>query len=235
MLYLCLIYAKKTGKKPIILAGRNAHKSFLNAVGLLDFDVKWIYSTSKEGYLSCDITAKQIEQKIQKLKSKPVAVYLTSPDYLGNVLDIESISKVCKKYGVLLLVDNAHGAYLKFLENSLFPIDLGADICSSSAHKTLPVLTGGAYLHLKKNVFQNLGVNAKNSLSIFCSTSPSYLILASLDNLNSIISSGYKNQLSTFVKIVEELKCDLISSGFQGFIFVTTQFTTQPLKHLLFS
>ena len=144
MLYLTALEAKKAGKKPRVLAARNAHKVFLSAAALLDLDVEWIHGG--DTFLSCNISAKDVEAAI--LKYAPTTLYLTSPDYLGNVLDIAEISTVCKKYGVLLLVDNAHGAYLKFLEKSHFPIDLGADICCSSAHKTLPVLTGGAYLHI---------------------------------------------------------------------------------------
>jgi arginine/lysine/ornithine decarboxylase len=65
--------------------------------------------------------------------------------------DISALSRVCKKYDVPLLVDNAHGAYLRFLENDMHPITQGADMCCDSAHKTLPVITGGAYLHISKN------------------------------------------------------------------------------------
>ena len=75
-------------------------------------------------------------------------MYLTRPDYLGNTLDIAPLAAVCRRHGALLLVDNAHGAYLKFLSPSRHPIDLGADMCCDSAHKTLPVITGGAYLHI---------------------------------------------------------------------------------------
>lgn len=133
MLYLTLLYAKKEGKAPLILAGRNAHKTFLSSVALLDLDVEWLYSDSS--YLSCDINAETLDNKLSSMQIKPVAVYLTSPDYLGNMLDIKAISEVCNKHGVLLLVDNAHGAYLKFLDNSLHPIDLGATMCCDSAHR----------------------------------------------------------------------------------------------------
>ena len=67
-------------------------------------------------------------------------------DYYGGEADIQGISEICKKHGVFLLVDNAHGAYKVFTEDH--PIKLGADMVADSAHKTLPVLTGGAYLHI---------------------------------------------------------------------------------------
>ena len=80
-----------------------------------------------------------------------------------------------------LLVDNAHGAYLKFLSPSRHPLDLGADMCCDSAHKTLPVLTGGAYLHVAKGAVAAYEAEARHSRSVFGSSSPSYLILQSLD------------------------------------------------------
>lgn len=71
------------------------------------------------------------------------AVYLTSPDYLGRIADIAQISEICRRNGLLLLVDNAHGAALVLSEQQ-HPMTLGADLCCDSAHKTLPVFTGGA-------------------------------------------------------------------------------------------
>lgn len=215
MLYLCLQYANKNGIKPFILAGRNAHKTFISALGLLGFDVKWLYSTSNQGYLSCNVTSTQIDKILGKLKKKPVAVYLTSPDYLGNVLDIETISRVCKKHGVLLLVDCAHGSYLRFLDKSIFPTDLGADMCCSSAHKTLPVLTGGAYLHVKEEFLSSVDTNPKTALSLFSSTSPSYLIMASLDLTNAILNDGYSQKLQNVINQVGLLKNRLKKAGYK--------------------
>ncbi|MBR2385111.1 MAG: aminotransferase class V-fold PLP-dependent enzyme [Clostridia bacterium] len=214
MLYLCLKYAKQNDKKPFILAGRNAHKTFISALGLLDFDVKWLYSSSKQGYLACNITAKQIDNTLSKLKRKPVAVFLTSPDYLGNVLDIESISRVCKKHGVLLLVDCAHGSYLRFLNSSLFPTDLGADMCCSSAHKTLPVLTGGAYLHVKEELLNEIDSSPKTAMSLFSSTSPSYLIMSSLDSVNAYLSDDYSQKLQSVITEIDKLKRRLKKAGY---------------------
>ncbi|MDO4747961.1 MAG: aminotransferase class I/II-fold pyridoxal phosphate-dependent enzyme [Eubacteriales bacterium] len=213
MLYLTLLYAKKEGKAPLILAGRNAHKTFLSSVALLDLDVEWLYSDSS--YLSCDINAETLDNKLSSMQEKPVAVYLTSPDYLGNMLDIKAISEVCNKHGVLLLVDNAHGAYLKFLDNSLHPIDLGATMCCDSAHKTLPVLTGGAYLHINQNSDEFFCDKAKGALSLFASTSPSYLILQSLDKANEYIENGYKENLRSFVKEANKLTAELIDNGYE--------------------
>ena len=150
MLYLAMLRAQEQGKKPKIAAGRNAHKTFLSAAALLDLDVTWICPPEQTSYLSCKPTAEQIGELLS-FDKEITAVYLTSPDYLGNLADVRGIAEVCRRHGVLLLVDNAHGAYLAFLNESLHPIALGADMCCDSAHKTLPALTGGAYLHLSKN------------------------------------------------------------------------------------
>lgn len=202
--------AKSKGKKPKILAGRNAHRSFIHAAALLDFEIEWIYGNSD--YLSCKIHAEDLEKAI--IESLPTAVYLTNPDYLGNLLDIKSLASVCKKHNVLLAIDNAHGAYLRFLEPSLHPIDLGADLCCDSAHKTLPVLTGGAYLHLSESLNQVWKNDVKHFMEYFSSTSPSYLIMASLDVANEVLDTTFRNSLSECVRSVASLKNTLVQHGY---------------------
>lgn len=202
--------AKSKGKKPKILAGRNAHRSFIHAAALLDFEIEWLYGNSD--YLSCKIHAEDLEKAI--IESLPTAVYLTNPDYLGNLLDIQSLASVCKKHNVLLAIDNAHGAYLRFLEPSLHPIDLGADLCCDSAHKTLPVLTGGAYLHLSDSLNQVWKNDVKHFMEYFSSTSPSYLIMASLDAANEVLDTAFKKSLSECIQRVDGLKNTLIQYGY---------------------
>lgn len=214
MVYLAALHAKQQDKKPLIAAGRNSHKTFLSAAALCDVDVVWLYPQKSSSYLSCEITADELNNILSGSDDMPVAVYLTSPDYLGNTLDIKAISAVCKKHGVLLLVDNAHGAYLKFLPESLHPIDLGADICCDSAHKTLPVLTGGAYLHISPDADELFSAQAKNALALFGSTSPSYIIMQSLDIANKHIADGYREKLAGFLKSVDTLKEKLIDNGY---------------------
>lgn len=187
MLYLLCLYAAEKRERPFVLAARNIHKSFVNAAALLDIDIAWIYGEGSS-YLECRITPDILEKRLSRLEKHPTALYLTSPDYLGNIQDIQGLSEVCKKYGILLLCDNAHGAYLKFTTPSRHPIDLGADIVCDSAHKTLPVLTGGAYLHISRTAPAIFKERAKDALALFGSTSPSYLILESLDRANGSIS-----------------------------------------------
>lgn len=202
--------AKSKGKKPKILAGRNAHRSFIHAAALLDFEIEWLYGNSD--YLSCKISTETLEKEI--LENNPTAVYLTNPDYLGNLLDIKSLASICKKHDVLLAIDNAHGAYLRFLEPSLHPIDLGADLCCDSAHKTLPVLTGGAYLHLSDSLNQVWKNDVKHFMEYFSSTSPSYLIMASLDATNEVLDTTFKKSLSECIQRVDVLKNALIQHGY---------------------
>ena len=211
MVYLAKVYGEKNSQKAKILAARNAHKTFITAAAVLGVDVAWLYSENGN-LLSCTADLTDLENNIEK--EKPTALYITSPDYLGNTADIESIGKICKKHNVILMVDNAHGAYLKFLEKSAHPIDLGADICCDSAHKTLPVLTGGAYLHFSKNTDVFFKENAENALSVFASTSPSYLILQSLDKINPFLCNDIRKKLSIIVNDLNTLKNDLANSGF---------------------
>ena len=212
MVYLAMLWAKSHGKTPRIAAGRNAHRTFLSAVSLLDTEVQWLYPSEETGYLSCNITAEQLESLFES-DLPPTAVYVTSPDYLGQLADIHSLSEVCHRHGALLLVDGAHGAYLRFLPESRFFTDLGADLCCSSGHKTLPVLTGGAYLHISQALY-TLSHQVKPAMALFGSTSPSYLILQSLDAANGYLANC-KEAFGEFSRHVEELKKLLTDRGYQ--------------------
>lgn len=213
MVYLAALYAKEKGKRPHILAGRNVHSAFLSAVAAVDPLVTWLYG-DEAAYLSCRIDGAKVEAAITGAKEKPTALYLTSPDYLGNMVDIGEIAEVCHRHDVLLLVDNAHGAYLRFLPDSLHPMDKGADMCCDSAHKTLPALTGGAYLHIHREAPALLAAGARQALALFGSTSPSYLILRSLDRINPLLET-YAGQLSPFIEKVLSLRQALQKQGWQ--------------------
>lgn len=214
MLYLATLYTKTLGKEPLVLAGRNAHKSFLSSAALIGFDIEWL-SPKGESYLSLPVTAEEVKKKIDSMEKKPTALYLTSPDYLGGTVDIASISAICKEYGVLFLVDNAHGAYLKFLSPSRHPIDLGADMCADSAHKTLYALTGAGYLHLSKSLPPFFKSGVKSAMEHFASTSPSYLILASLDGLIERLSGNFSRELQTKVSKIASLKREIAAYGYE--------------------
>ena len=223
MLYLSLLYAKEQGRRPRILAGRNAHKSFLSAVALLDMDVDWLYPPEGEGVLCGQVAPDELEAYLSQAQELPVAVYVTSPDYLGNVADVSALSPICHRYSILLLVDNAHGAYLHFLKPSRHPMALGADLCCDSAHKTLPVLTGGGYLHISENAPKTVMEQVDRAMALFASTSPSYLILQSLDAVNPYLRYGYAEELADCVRRSELLKKKL---GVYGYTLVGDE----PLK-----
>lgn len=223
MLSMLTLADRREGKRPLILAVRNVHKAFVYACALLDLDVVWISSRANEHLCSCTVLPCDVEAALRGCERKPAALYLTSPDYLGQTLDIQGIAEVCHRFGVPLAVDNAHGAYLRFLEPSRHPMDLGADLCCDSAHKTLPVLTGGAYLHISKNADPNYLKIARSSLALFASTSPSYLILQSLDLCNAYLANGYRARLAACVDRIEKTKTRLLSLG-------VAVLSTEPLK-----
>lgn len=210
MLYLTLMArAGGPASRPLILAGRNAHKAFLTAAALLDLDVCWLYPQSARYSLCrCDIPPAYLDDMLTQHPGA-AAVYLTSPDYLGNTADIRSLAEVSRRHHVPLLVDNAHGAYLRFLSPSLHPLDLGADLCCDSAHKTLPVLTGGAYLHISRRLPPVYAGNACQAMSMFGSTSPSYLILQSLDLCNLYLDRDYPQKLAEAIQHLTALKSNL--------------------------
>ena len=238
---------KEKNHRPVIIATRNVHKSFLYATILLDFDVIWLWPEEEDDSLcSCSISVEQLENVLQRQRKtsycgneqeqnlslekglqeqiqQVAAVYITSPNYLGGELDIKAIADVCNQYDILLLVDNAHGTYLHFLTPSKHPIQLGAHMCCDSAHKTLPVLTGGAYLHISKNAPEGLEKQAKQSMELFGSTSPSYLILQSLDLCNAYLIDGYKEKLFHTISQVENTKQKLKEYGWNVL-------TTDPLR-----
>lgn len=111
-------------------------------------------------------------------------------------------------------MDNAHGAYLKFLSPSRHPMDLGADLCCDSAHKTLPVVTGGAYLHIAHQAPELLHRQAKASMGLWGSSSPSYLILQSLDAANELLAD-YPEKLQALLPQLESLRRRLAVRGWE--------------------
>jgi len=195
------------GEKGKIVAARNAHRAFVNTCALIDADVIWVTGENAD-IISSLVTPDDIEKTLSEEKDVS-AVYITSPDYYGRIADIKGISEVCKKYDVPLIVDNAHGSHLAFLEENQHPIALGADICCDSAHKTLPVLTGGGYIHTNSDKYASL---IKEKQSLYGSSSPSYLILASLDCCNWTLYETGKNFMQTQSENMKKLK-DRLSSA----------------------
>lgn len=194
------------GERPYILAARNVHRSMMDACALLDFDIRFLHGESSMGICSSILHVEALEEAMRACDTMPLGVYVTSPDYLGQIADIAGLSKVSEKWGIPLLVDNAHGAYLHFLEKEMHPMDLGAAMCCDSAHKTLPALTGAAYLHIHKDYMEQFAPYAEQALSLFSSTSPSYLLMQSLDLCNVYLAGEYRKRLVELVEMLDGLK-----------------------------
>ncbi|MBQ7535822.1 MAG: amino acid decarboxylase [Stomatobaculum sp.] len=238
MLYLALLRHRKqspSSGRPVVLAARNVHKAFLYACAVLDCDVEWIYpeNTDLNSVCSCHPSPEQVRTALEQMAARgqmPFAVYVTSPDYLGTLADVRRIADAVLSFSgaprgpeIPLLVDNAHGAYLRFLSPSLHPMDLGAWMCCDSAHKTLPVLTGGAYLHLSEAAAAEVGAEARQAMALFGSSSPSYLILQSLDLCNRYLSDDFEKKLAETCRRVSGLKTYL------GVLGIST-LESEPLK-----
>ena len=188
-----------------VAALRYCHKSLLTACVLLGLYIDWIYP---EEYLSCKVNPEKVKEKIT---SDTLCVFAQSIDYYGGESDIKGIAEVCREKKVPLLVDNAHGAYLAFTDRH--PIALGADMTADSAHKTLPCLTGGSYLHISVNAPDIFFKRAKELMSLFGSSSPSYLILDSLDLCNKHIDEEKERAQRVFDEI-KKLKSALYGLGY---------------------
>ena len=155
-----------------IAAGRCSHRSLVSAAALLDLDIKWLYPR--------EYPSAEVDTSTEALSGAD-ALFVTNIDYYGGTCRAEApiIPVVC---------DNAHGTYLKFVNKAAFgreylhPMEFGYPVISAeSAHKTLPALTGAAYLHFSKGTDYS---RAKEMSAMFGSSSPSYLIMESLDRWN---------------------------------------------------
>ena len=190
---LCIqaMLAMAAGPGQRILCSRNLHVAAANAMALLDLRPEFLYgdedpSLSQDSRLPPLLTGPAVAAGVNRWPDA-AAVYVTCPDYFGGLSELQAIAAVCRGKGVPLLVDNAHGAHLSFLERNRHPIGLGASLCCDSFHKTLPALTGAAALHVGDSRFVG---RAKAAMRLFGSTSPSYLILRSIDRLLPLLSSS---------------------------------------------
>ena len=144
MLYMICSGRRTKYRKPRILAGRNAHKTFVTAATMLDCDVEWLCPQNGESYLSCTVNPTELDMILCEAEDEIFrnngylssehpcfdAVYITSPDYLGNILDIEAVADIAHKHGIPLIIDSTFATpYL------LRPIEYGADIVVHSATK----------------------------------------------------------------------------------------------------
>lgn len=194
----------------VVLFDRVLHRSVVNAMALLDITPVWLLPRPNAGQgLPGRVDSFDI-QKSLRLHPEARAVFLTSPDYYGVLADIPAVSAVCRAHGVPLLVDNAHGSHLAFLPENRHPLALGASATACSAHKTLPVLTGGAWLNLAEPSFVP---NAKGAMALFGSTSPSYPVMASLDLARAWLQENGRTAFAALERRVAQLRALAAQQG----------------------
>ncbi len=189
-------------KKGKILVGRNCHKSVYNGISLNGLDAEYVYPQIMEGLgIQGGIMAEDVEKK---LSAHPdiQAVMIVSPTYEGIVSDVEKIAEVVHRYAIPLIVDEAHGAHFSFAENGIFPVpalDKGADVVIQSLHKTLPCFTQTAILHMKERYLgEERMERIKGYLSVYQSSSPSYLFLAAIEDCILYMEREGKEELEQF-------------------------------------
>lgn len=123
-----------------ILCSRNLHVAAANAMALLDLRPEFLYGDeapcSLSGFPAASSAYRSGSGRWPNRWPDTAAVYITCPDYFGGLSDLRAIASVCREKGVPLLMDNAHGAHLPFLERNRHPIELGASLCCDSFHKT---------------------------------------------------------------------------------------------------
>lgn len=187
-----------------VIAARTVHRAFLNACILLGLSVRWVFPRNG-GMISGEYAPEDFAAALQNAVNagESPCVYVTSPDYLGHQLDIAGLAALCHTHGAPLLVDNAHGAHLAFLRENRHPIALGADYCCDSAHKMLPALTGAALLHCRKP--EEIPA-LKSSMQLFGSTSPSYLIMQSLESCTAYLAMQGREEIRRCAEHAEELR-----------------------------
>ncbi len=182
-----------------ILMARNSHKAAYHAAFLRNNKVEYLYpKTIEEFDINGGINPVDIEKALAK-NEKIEVVFITSPTTEGIVTDIEKIAKICHKYGKPLIVDEAHGAH--FALSELFPksaIQCGADIVIESVHKTLPALTQTALLHINGKIVKQESV--EEYLEIFQTSSPSYILMGSIEFCVSILEKRKEKLYKTFTK-----------------------------------
>jgi len=185
-----------------LILPRNCHKSVISAITLMDINPVYINNEySREHSFVLPITATQVKKAFEE-NPEAKAILILNPDYYGACGDLQEIEKIVHRLGKLLLVDEAHGAHFPF--HSALPPSAGkvdADMWIQSAHKTLPAFTQSAYLHIRtKNVNPE---NVLKMLSFFQTSSPSYLLMASLDWARSFMVEKGNIRLQNLMNSIE--------------------------------
>lgn len=185
---LAMIYATCKQNEKVIVQ-RNAHKSIFHAIELVGAKAIFVSPDWDETTRTATTISFATLKEAVSLHQDVKAVILTYPTYYGVASkQLQEQIEFCHSFGIPVLVDEAHGAH--FTASSIFPtssLDLGADIVVQSAHKTLPAMTMASFLHVKSKLVDVERVN--HYLRMLQSSSPSYLLLASLDDARSYVQS----------------------------------------------
>lgn len=200
------------GKK--LLMARNSHKSAYHAAMLNRIETEYIYPEIIEKYgIQGGIDPQELRRMLETDETNSIgAVFLTSPTYEGIVSDVRRIAEIVHEKGIPLIVDEAHGAHFPFYEGTgeyrqkgrLFPrsaLHCGADIVIQSVHKTLPSLTQTAVLHLKEGLADR--EKLEFYLRIYQSSSPSYVMMASIENCIAYMSGDGREHLKQLGRRLE--------------------------------
>ncbi len=183
-----------------VLVERNCHRSIMNGIILRKLKpifIKNTYNINVKAPIGIDLNHLD---KILSEEKDIKAIVLTYPNYYGIGLGIKNIIKVCKDKDITVLIDSAHGAHYGFHKKlPKSPQELGADIVVMSAHKTLPSLTQTSYLHVN-----NLKYLSKIEFykGIFMSTSPSYMMMMSLDYARNFLEQQGESEYNSLITII---------------------------------
>lgn len=175
---LAAITACCTSRREILIS-RNCHKSVYNAIMLRKLKPHYVWPYELDGIAGQVISPVDVEQILCSNKDIGCVV-ITSPTYEGVVSDVKAIAEVAHEYGVPLIVDEAHGAHFQW--HDMFPesaVKLGADIVIHGIHKTLPSFTQTGLLHVCSD--RVCRTEIERYLSVYQSSSPSYLLMGSID------------------------------------------------------
>lgn len=194
-----------TSRQGKILMSRNCHKSVYHAVFLNGLTPVYVYPEfSDELQLNGEIKAEDIKQILER-EPQIEAVMIVSPSYDGVVSDVSKIAETVHEKGIPLIVDEAHGAH--FGMHPYFPANSnqrGADVVIHSTHKTLPALTQTALIHMNGNIADRERI--KNYLQMVQSSSPSYILMSSIDECMELLDQGREGVFQNYVEILEEMR-----------------------------
>ena len=207
-IHAMLISALKPGEK--VLIPRNAHRSVAGALVIGDIEAVFLAPEYDVFFgINTQITPEAVEQAFE---ADPTikAVLITSPNYYGLAADLKAIAGIAHSRGAVLLVDEAHGAHLGFSE--VLPpsaLQCGADACAQSTHKTLGALTQCSMLHVKGGHIDLK--RAAAAMSLLTTTSPNYLLMASLDAARAQLAERGAEMAEAGLAVAERLRESLRS------------------------